>query len=222
MTIKRSIKRFLNMALIGSFLCITSCNEEEINRDTEPLTDQTNSTNNITNENTVTNKEETPKQPAPSSPINEKPNTPPKEEVIIVEEKPIPVAPQPITKEASEAQKILRLVNQERTSRGLKPVKLNTALNEAAFKHSKDMNDNNYFSHTGLNGSTFGQRAKEASYAGFPRGENIANGYRNAQDVHNGWMQSSGHRQNILTPGVTEMGLGRSGNLWTQIFGVSR
>lgn len=224
MITKRSKTLLVNIALIGSFLCISSCNEEEINTDTETITENPNSTTPPTTnkeDKTIPNNEDVPKKPTPTSPTNKTPNTP-KEEVIIVEESPTPIAPQPIIKENTEAQKILELVNQERTSRGLKPVKLNTALNEAAFKHSKDMNDNNYFSHTGLNGSTFGQRANKANYTGFPRGENIANGYRNAQDVHNGWMQSSGHRQNILTPGVTEMGLGRSGNLWTQIFGISR
>lgn len=119
-----------------------------------------------------------------------------------------------------EAKLILKLVNNARVENGLKKLILSPELNIAAYKHSKDMNDHNYFSHQGLNGSSFGQRAKEANYKKFPRGENIARGQRTAQQVFNGWMNSSGHRRNILSPNSTEMGVGRSGNFWTQVFGA--
>jgi|GEM_PF-1047046 len=129
----------------------------------------------------------------------------------------------PISEETlTEAQKILELVNNERSKRGLNKIKLNTELNNAAFNHSKDMNDNNYFDHEGLNGSNFSERSIKENYTGFPRSENIAKGYQNANDVHLGWMKSEGHKKNILLADITEMGLGKSGTLWTQIFGVSR
>jgi len=73
--------------------------------------------------------------------------------------------------------------------------------------------------HTGSDKSSFSQRIKREKYAGSPRAENIAAGYRTPQAVHNGWMTSDGHRGNILLPDVTEMGLGRDGNYWTQVFG---
>jgi len=126
----------------------------------------------------------------------------------------------PTASELADAQKVLELVNEERTSRGLKPLKLNDALNAAAFKHSKDMKDNiGDLDHTGSDESSFDQRIKREQYAGFARAENIALGQRTAQQVHNAWMSSPGHKGNILLADVTEMGLGRDGNYWTQVFG---
>lgn len=122
----------------------------------------------------------------------------------------------------TEAQQVLALVNQERTNRGLNRLKLDNELNIAAFKHSQDMDKNNYFDHIGKDGSSFGERIRRTKYAGSPRGENIARGNNNAKAVHQGWMNSKGHKANILTPGITDMGIGRSGNLWTQVFGVTR
>ncbi len=118
----------------------------------------------------------------------------------------------------NEAQQILALVNQFRKESGVDPVVLNSALNTAAFKHSKDMNDNGYFSHTGQNGSTFGERTKKENYSGFAFGENIAIS-DTARQTFNLWKESPGHRRNMLNPNVNEMGIGKSGRYWTQIFG---
>jgi len=126
----------------------------------------------------------------------------------------------PTASELADAQKVLELVNEERTSRGLKPVKLNDALSASAFNHSKDMKDNiGNLDHTGSDKSDFGDRAKRENYTGFARAENIALGQRTAQQVHTAWMSSAGHKGNILLADVTEMGLGRDGNYWTQVFG---
>lgn len=121
---------------------------------------------------------------------------------------------------------VLDLVNIERAKAGCAPVRFNLALRNAAFLHSKEMADNNYFSHSGLNGSTFSDRAKAAGYTGFPAGENIATGYHSAQSVMKGWMESDGHRQNILNCNHTHVGIGQADNsnskykrYWTQIFG---
>ena len=114
---------------------------------------------------------------------------------------------------------VLALVNDSRIALGLQPLVLNDALNDAAYNHSADMLENDYFDHTGLDGSRFWDRAEAAGYQGQPRGENIASGQRSPEAVHDAWMNSDGHRANILTEDITEMGLGRAGNIWTQIFG---
>ena len=114
---------------------------------------------------------------------------------------------------------VLALVNDSRIALGLNPLTLNNALNDAAYNHSADMLENDYFDHTGLDGSRFWDRTEAAGYQGQPRGENIAAGQTTPEAVHDAWMNSDGHRANILTEDITEMGLGRAGNIWTQIFG---
>ena len=114
------------------------------------------------------------------------------------------------------------MVNWERASAGCGPLTLDSRLSAAAYAHSRDMADNNYFSHTGRNGSQPWDRARAAGYDGSSYGENIAAGYASAETVMNGWMNSSGHRANILRCGYEHMGLGfeASGNHWTQLFGA--
>lgn len=114
---------------------------------------------------------------------------------------------------------VLALVNNSRLALGLSTLTLNDALNDAAYNHSADMQENDYFDHTGLDGSRFWDRTEAAGYQGQPRGENIASGQRSPEAVHDAWMNSDGHRANILAEDITEMGLGRAGNIWTQIFG---
>lgn len=95
----------------------------------------------------------------------------------------------------------------------------NDQLAKAAYDHSVDMKSNNYFSHTGLNGSTAGQRITAAGYTWAAYGENIANGYTSEQAVVDGWLGSEGHCKNIMNAGFKDMGVGREGNYWTQAFG---
>ncbi len=118
----------------------------------------------------------------------------------------------------SEAEQMLMLVNAFRKESGVSPLTLNSALNRAAFKHSKDMNDNNYFDHKGKDGSSFSERTKRESYQGFPIGENIAIA-GSLQQTFKLWRESDGHRKNMLNAGSNEMGLGKDGRYWTQIFG---
>jgi uncharacterized protein YkwD len=95
------------------------------------------------------------------------------------------------------------------------PVSLNTSLNTASRLHSKDMADNNYFSHTGLNGSTFTTRASVQGYAGFAAGENISAGSATAGDAFNQWRNSTaGHCQFMMSAAIDEIGIGygQSGN----------
>jgi uncharacterized protein YkwD len=98
------------------------------------------------------------------------------------------------------------------------PVIWNSLLEKAALLHSADMNKNNYFDHTGLDGSNPGDRITRAGYNWRAYGENIANGYTSEQAVMTGWLQSEGHCKNIMSSNVKEMGIGRDGNYWTQIF----
>lgn len=119
---------------------------------------------------------------------------------------------------------VLRLVNVERCSRSLQPLALNPMLQAAALRHSRDMAANNFLSHTGSDGSTPLQRMQAAGYTPWAWGENAAYGYSSAAAVFNGWMGSTGHRDNIRGSDFREMGLAlaTSSNgtkYWTQTFG---
>ena len=127
-----------------------------------------------------------------------------------------------------EAQEMLNLVNGIRADRGIMPLVLNANLNTAAYDHSDDMARNNYFSHTGLDGSNFSQRVMDADYSGSPRGENIAAGNSSVNATFNQWVNSSGHLNNMLNTNVNEMGVGHASysgstytHYWTQVFGKS-
>lgn len=111
------------------------------------------------------------------------------------------------------------LVNQERTNAGVDPLGYSAQLARAAQDHAVDMVDQNYFDHNSLDGRDFGQRAKDAGYPGFPTGENIAAGQRTAEAVMQSWMNSNGHRRNILAAGSREIGIGFHQNRWVQVFG---
>lgn len=95
----------------------------------------------------------------------------------------------------------------------------NDDLAKAAYDHSVDMKTNNYFSHTGLDGSDPGQRIADAGYSWSTYGENIANGYPTEQAVMSAWLGSEGHCKNIMSANFSDMGVGRDGNYWTQDFG---
>ena len=116
-----------------------------------------------------------------------------------------------------------RLVNVERAAAGCGPVHVDERLVAAATAHSADMAASNYFSHTSLDGRTPWDRMQAAGYdAG--SGENIAAGQQDAAAVMDSWMQSPGHRANILSCDSTATGLGvvRGGSYglyWTQVFG---
>jgi len=128
---------------------------------------------------------------------------------------------------AAQAQEMLDLVNNIRADNGIAPLVLNEKLNKAAFDHSNDMARNNYFSHTGLNNSSFSQRVRNAGYSGSPRGENIAAGNVNVLATFNQWKNSTtGHLENMLNANSNEMGIGYASfngsryiHYWTQVFG---
>jgi uncharacterized YkwD family protein len=116
---------------------------------------------------------------------------------------------------------ILDLVNRERIIRGLKPMKLNSKLNKLAKIKSDDMHKNNYFSHNSpIYGSPF-DLMKRHNVNYMTAGENIAKGQNTPEFVMKSWMNSSGHRKNILNPRFKEMGVSRDkygNNIWTQMF----
>lgn len=133
--------------------------------------------------------------------------------------------PPTATAAASAAQEMLALVNAERGKAGCAPVRLDSRLTAAASKHSTDMAKNNYFSHTSRNGATFVTRIKAEGYP-TPRSENIAAGRTTAQATFSQWMNSAGHRRNILDCTAKDMGVGVAANprstyriYWTQDFG---
>ena len=121
---------------------------------------------------------------------------------------------------ASYEHEVVRLVNEIRQQNGLKPLIENWELSRVARYKSQDMLDNRYFSHTSPTyGSPF-QMIKAFGLSYRTAGENIAKGYASPQAVVNGWMNSSGHRANILNVSYTQIGIGyvAQGNYWTQMF----
>lgn len=121
---------------------------------------------------------------------------------------------------------VFQLTNQERQARGLYPYAWNDLLADAARAHSQDMGTRNFFSHTNPDGKTPGDRIRDAGYNWSYCGENIAAGQTTAAEVVQGWMNSPGHRANILSTDFCDLGVGYAyvtgsayGHYWTQNFG---
>lgn len=115
---------------------------------------------------------------------------------------------------------VVRLVNEIRVKNGLKELTYDWELARVARYKSQDMKDNRYFSHTSpVYGSPF-QMMKSFGITYRSAGENIAKGQVSPEAVVNAWMNSSGHRANILNSSYTHIGVGyvASGNYWTQMF----
>ncbi|MBD8026775.1 SafA/ExsA family spore coat assembly protein [Ureibacillus sp. Re31] len=117
-------------------------------------------------------------------------------------------------------QEVVRLVNVERANAGLPALKSDWELARVAEDKSQDMADKNYFSHTSPTyGSPF-TMMKNYGITYKSAGENIAQGQRTASEVVKAWMNSEGHRANILNKNFTHIGVGyvADGNYWTQMF----
>lgn len=115
---------------------------------------------------------------------------------------------------------VAALVNEQRAANGLSPLTLNQDLSAAARAKSQDMHDNHYFSHTS---PTYGSPFDMLTSFGISyraAGENIAMGYSTPEAVMDGWMNSPGHRANILNASYTQIGVGyvADGSYWTQEF----
>lgn len=125
-------------------------------------------------------------------------------------------------------QEVLALVNEERAKVALAPLSRNTLLDRAAVQYASEMRTQNYFSHYGQDGRAPTDRIKAEGYPDvqpcncgrrYYYGENIARGQTTAEEVMRDWMNSPGHKANILSKDFREIGLGISGNYWVQEFG---
>ncbi len=106
-------------------------------------------------------------------------------------------------------------MNNARKGPGLNPLSYNAKLAAAAQAHANDMSTNGFFDHVGSDGSTFGQRIRAQGYNYAWAGENIAWGYASEAALFAAWMNSPGHRANILSAEPTEFGLALApGNYW--------
>jgi uncharacterized YkwD family protein/spore coat assembly protein SafA len=120
----------------------------------------------------------------------------------------------------SYEKEVVRLVNEIRVENGLKELTYNWELSRVARYKSQDMKENKYFSHTSpVYGSPF-QMIKSFGITYRSAGENIARGQASPKAVVNAWMNSSGHRANILNASFTQIGVGyvAEGSYWTQMF----
>ncbi|MER2107501.1 MAG: CAP domain-containing protein [Solibacillus sp.] len=132
-------------------------------------------------------------------------------------------ADQSSQKQVSEERIYIDLANVSRAEVGLAPLKENEFVMKAARAHSTDMYENDYYSHTGLNGSQPWDRMMVAGVGEYSAAaENIAKGYETIFHVHNGWMNSEGHRKNLLNPALEEIGVGVDHLLYTTKFFTGR
>lgn len=137
----------------------------------------------------------------------------------------------PIAQTLSVVDQIVSLSNEFRRQNGLPPLTLNPLLNLAAQTQSQNMAFEDYFDHTSPTGVTPGQRATTAGYRWSRVAENIGAGYATAASVVQGWIDSPGHRANLLDPRVKEIGVGyfflandtggvKWNHYWTQVLGA--
>ncbi|WP_031487104.1 sigma-70 family RNA polymerase sigma factor [Streptomyces bicolor] len=119
---------------------------------------------------------------------------------------------------------VVALVNKERSAAGCGPLAEDALLNKAAQGHSEDMAARGFFDHTNPDGEDPGQRITEAGYRWSTYGENIAQGQQTPEAVMESWMNSPGHRANILNCSFKDIGVGihdgSGGPWWTQNFGA--
>ncbi|MFP3987148.1 sigma-70 family RNA polymerase sigma factor [Streptomyces sp. E11-3] len=130
-------------------------------------------------------------------------------------------APTPTANPAdTPAEQVLAIVNAERAKAGCSAVTMDARLSRAAQLHSEDMSANDYFDHRSQDGRTFGDRAKAQGHPS-PGAENIARGQNSPESVMEAWMNSQGHRDNILNCSLSTMGIGVVTDdwTWTQVFG---
>lgn len=160
-------------------------------------------------------------EPAPEEGV-----APPEREEV-VEEQPVqpeqPAQQEPAGDATDIERRVIELTNEERRRNGLADLQLDNQLNGVAREKSNDMQANNYFSHTSPTyGSPF-DMMRDFGVDYNSAAENIAQGQRSAEEVVQAWMNSEGHRANIMSPDFTHIGVGynENGNYWTQMF-ISR
>lgn len=163
--------------------------------------------------------------PAPTKPEATKPVVTQPE---VTKPAPAPApAPAPVenknTAVSSYEQKVVELVNVERQKAGLSSLSLDAAVSNVARIKSKDMADNNYFAHQSPTYGSAGDMLNKFGIKWSAWGENIASGQRTPEAVVTAWMNSAGHRANILSSNYSKIGVGYVTNssgtpYWTQIF----
>lgn len=158
----------------------------------------------------------TPETPAPETPAPEVPETPTPEE---------PSTPENDSSQddtaLSYAEQVVKLVNEERAKAGLSALTMDTNLTAAANTRAKEIKE--LFSHTRPDGSSFSTVLKEQGVTFRGSGENIAWGQKTPEQVMNAWMNSTGHRANILNENFKNIGVGyyqdeNGVNHWVQLF----
>ncbi|PHV69274.1 serine protease [Sporanaerobium hydrogeniformans] len=149
-------------------------------------------------------------KPSTETPDTDKPST----------ETPAPSPDVNVSSQTAFENKVLELVNVERAKQGLKALTMDESVRKVARAKSTDMSQKNYFSHTSPTyGSPF-DMLKSFGISYKSAGENIAQGYPTPEAVVTGWMNSPGHRANILNASYTHIGVGyeANGKYWTQLF----
>lgn len=161
-----------------------------------------------------------PTAPAPTAPAPTPAAPTPAPKTATPAPAPKTAAPAPTSDNSSYVQQVIDLTNAQRSKNGLPALKADTQLSGVAQRKSVDMQQNNYFSHTSPTyGSPF-DMMRDFGVTYKSAGENIAQGQRTPQEVVNAWMNSEGHRKNILSSSFTHIGVGyeKTGNHWTQMF----
>ena len=130
--------------------------------------------------------------------------------------------PTPTLDTSSFARDVLDLVNVERTQNGCSPLTWDDGLATLAQEHSVDMVERGFFDHTNPDGLSPFDRMRIAGISFGHAAENIAAGQRTPEAVVNAWMNSTGHRANILNPNLTHIGVGFHNYYWTQVFASFR
>ncbi|MFG3007061.1 CAP domain-containing protein [Streptomyces calvus] len=165
--------------------------------------------------------EKTPEKKTSTAPAREKAQEAPTRKAAPTPEKQTS-APVTVSAEAAAGAEVLRLVNTERAKVGCSPVAANSALTDLATAFSDDMAARGFFDHTDPDGDTPWDRAEAAGISNLG-GENIARGQADVEAVMEAWMNSPGHKANILNCDFTTLGvgvhMGPGGPWWTQNFG---
>ncbi|MGM0874128.1 MAG: CAP domain-containing protein [Bacillota bacterium] len=161
-----------------------------------------------------------PKEPQQTAPAQQQQQQAPKEPQQQAPAEQKPETQQPTQGLSQAVQQVIDLTNAERRKNGLPDLKGDTQLSGVAQKKSEDMRQNNYFSHTSPTyGSPF-DMMRDFGVTYKTAGENIAQGQQSPQQVVQAWMNSEGHRKNILSKDFTHIGVGydQNGHHWTQMF----
>ena len=127
--------------------------------------------------------------------------------------------------------RVVELINVERTQADLDPLQIDSQLSQAAQVHTQSMANDDFFSHYGVDGSSPFERIQDTGYQYLAAAENIAAGYQTPEAVVEAWMGSAGHRANILNSDLTEIGVGYEclandtgsvnyNSYWTTTFGT--